>query len=58
LHNFSKNSSSGYVTSGVYHTQQTTLDTLQSDTLEEANNDFVLPLKINNAASTNNAKQI
>jgi len=58
LHNFLKKSSSGYATSGVYHTQQTISDTLNSDTLGEANSDFILPLKINNAASTNNAKQI
>jgi hypothetical protein len=58
MHNFLKNSSSGYATSGVFHMQQTTSDTLQSDTWGEAKNDFVLPLKINNAASTNNAKQI
>jgi len=55
---FSKNSSSGYAISGVFHTQQTTSDTLQSDTSGEANNDFVLPLRTNHADLTNNAKQI
>jgi len=39
-------------TSGVFHTQQTTSDILQSDTSGEANSDFVLPLKNNNPAST------
>ena len=58
LYNFLKNSSSGYATSGVFHTQQATSDTLQSDTSRETNNDFVLSLKINNSASTNNAKQV
>jgi len=38
--------------------QQTTSDTLQSDTSGEVNNNFILPLKINNTASINNAKQI
>jgi len=52
LHNFLKNTSTGYPISGVFHTQQTTSDTLQSDTTAEASNDFVLPLK------TNNAKQV
>jgi hypothetical protein len=36
LRNFLKTSSSGYTTSGVFHMQQTTSDTLQSVTLEEA----------------------
>ena len=58
LCNFLKNSSSGYATSGVFHMQQTTSDTLQSDTSGEVNNNFILPLKINNTASINNAKQI
>jgi len=38
--------------------QQAKSDTLQIDTAGEAKNDFVLPLKINNTASTNNPKQI
>jgi hypothetical protein len=58
LHNFLKNSSSGYATSGLFHIQQTSSSTLDSDTSEEANSDFILPLKINNAASTNNPKQV
>jgi hypothetical protein len=58
LRNFLKNSSSGYATLGVFHLQQTTSDTLQSDISGEANNDFILPLKINNTALTNKAKQI
>jgi hypothetical protein len=40
LHNFLKNSSVGYATSGVFHMQQITSDTLKSDTWGEANNDF------------------
>lgn len=53
LHSFFlKSSSSDYATSRVFHTQQTTSDILQSDTSGEANNDFVLPLRNNNPAST------
>ena len=46
------------VTLRVFHMQQAKSDTLQIDTAGEAKNDFVLPLKINNTASTNNPKQI
>jgi len=49
LHNFLKNISNGYPNSGVIHTQQTTSDTVQFDTSGEANNDFILSLKTNNA---------